>query len=71
MHRDLNVDEVLSPVESQAGQSAVPRPAYDWAAANRKKKEAIAQLASLAGIMDDVDARINELIDRTRNLDLD
>ncbi len=74
VHRDLNVDEVvdvLSPVESQAGQPAVPRPAYDWAAANQKKKEAIAQLASLSATMDDIDARINELIERTRNLDLD
>lgn len=38
VHRDLNVDEVvdvLSPVESQVGQLAVPRRASDWAAATR------------------------------------
>ena len=73
-HRDLDVDEVvdiLSPAETEAGEPAPPRPTYDWAAANQKKKDAIAQLASLSTTMDDIDARINQLIDRTRNLDLD
>jgi len=41
------------------------------AGANRRKKEAIAQLTWLAVIMDDVDARINALIERTRDLELD
>jgi len=74
VHRDRNVDEVvavLSPAETEAGEPAPTRPAYDWAAANQKKKEAIAQLASLSTTMEDIDARINELIDRTRNLELD
>jgi len=73
-HRDLNVDavvDVLSPADTGAGEPAVPPPAYDWAAANQKKKEAIAQLASLSTTMDDIDARINQLIDRTRSLELD
>lgn len=73
-HRDLDVDEVvdiLSPPETEAGEPAPPRPAYDWAAANQKKKEAIAQLASLSASMDDIDTRINQLIDRTRSLELD
>jgi len=73
-HRDLDVDEIvdiLSPAENEAGEPAPPRPAYDWAAANQKKKDAIAHLASLSTTMDDIDARINELIDRTRNLELD
>jgi len=48
----------VSPAETDAGKPAVPRPAYDWAAANHKKKEAIAQLASLSTTMDDIDARI-------------
>ncbi len=74
VHRDRNVDEVvavLSPAETEAGEPAPTRPAYDCAAANQKKKEAIAQLASLSTTMEDIDARINELIDRTRNLELD
>jgi len=50
---------------------APPGPAYDWVAANRKKKEVIAQLAWLSATMDDVDARINALIERTRDLELD
>ncbi len=73
-HRDLDVDEVvdiLSPAETEAGEPATPRPVYDWAAANQTKKDAIAQLASLSSTMDDIDARITQLIDRTRNLDLD
>ncbi len=73
-HRDLNVDEAvdnLNPAETEAGEPAPPRPAYNWAAANQKKKDAIAQLASLSTTMDDIDTRINALIDRTRNLELD
>ena len=74
-HRDLNVDDVADVLNAAdntpVGEPAVPRPAYDWAAANQRKKEAIAQLASLSATMDDIDARTNELIERTRNLDLD
>ncbi len=73
-HRDLDVDEiadVLNPAETEARQPVIPRPAYDWAAANQKKKEAVAQLASLSASMDDIDTRINQLIDRTRRLELD
>ena len=73
-HRELDVDDVvdlLDPVEAAAGESTVPRPVYDWAAANRKKKDAIAQLRSLSATMDDIDARINELAERAQNLDLD
>ncbi len=73
-HRDLDVDEiadVLNPAETEAREPVIPRPAYDWAAANQKKKEAIAQLASLSATMDDIDTRINQLIDRTRGLELD
>ena len=43
----------------------------DWAAANQKKKDAIAELTSQSATMDDIDARINEPGERTRNLDLD
>lgn len=63
-HRDLDVDDVvdvLRPADLDAGEPAAPGPAYDWAAANQKKKEAIAQLASLSTAMDDIEARINQL----------
>ena len=73
-HRDLHVDDVadvLNLAEPVAAEPTVPRPAWDWAAANQKKKEAIVQLASLSAAMDDIDARIDELAERTRNLDLD
>ncbi len=75
-HRDPKMLEVYAPLvmsaaETDAGEPASPGPAYDWVAANRKKKKAIAQLASLSATMDDVDARINALIERTRDLELD
>jgi len=73
-HRDLNVDDVidtLNPAETGAGEQTVSRPAYDWAAANQRKKEAIAAMAVLTETMDDIDARINALVERTRNLELD
>ena len=44
---------------------------WDWAAANQKKKEAINAMAALTQTMDDIDARINALLHRTRNLELD
>ena len=60
--RDLNPDvDVDRATETAAVQPAVPQPPYDWAAANQKKKDAIAQLASLSTTMDDVDTKINEL----------
>ena len=73
-HRDLDVDDVvhvLNPTEPEPREPTVPLPAWDWAAANQKKKDAIAVLASLTATMDDIDARINELAERTRNLDLE
>jgi len=73
-HRDLNVDgviDVLNPTEAPTKEQTVSRPVYDWAAANQKKKDAIAQIASLSATMDEMDARINALVERTRNLELD
>jgi len=75
-HRDLNVDGVIDVLNPTAAatrtiEQTVSRPVYDWAAANQKKKDAIAQLASLSATMDEMDARINALVERTRNLELD
>ncbi len=44
---------------------------WDWAAANQKKKEAIAAMTTLTQTMDDIDARIDALLESTRNLELD
>ena len=74
VHRDLNVGgviDVLNPTEAPTKEQTVSRPVYDWAAANQKKKDAIAQLASLSATMDEMDDRINALVERTRNLELD
>ncbi len=48
-HRDLDIDdvvEILNPAETKPREPAAPLPAWDWAAANQKKKDAIAVLAS-------------------------
>jgi hypothetical protein len=62
---------VLDRAEPVAARPTVPRPAWDWIAANQKKKEALTQLASLSAAMDDIDARIVEPAERTRKLDFD
>lgn len=50
--------ETTAPLASKPGQ----RPGWDWAAANQRKKAAITALAPLIDILDDIDARINELL---------
>ncbi len=43
---------------------------WDWAAASQRKKDAVQQLAPLADALDDVEARITELVARTKELEL-
>jgi len=74
-HKALEVGHFVAVLG--AGQTAPEpapapvQPAWDWAAANQKKKEAIAAMTTLTQTMDDIDARINVLVERTRNLELD
>jgi hypothetical protein len=74
-HQALDVEQFVAIVST--GQSApepvsaTERPVWDWAAANQKKKDAITAVAALTQTMDDIDARINALLERTRNLELD
>ena len=49
---------------------AVARPVYDWEAANQRKKDAVQQLAPLADALEDIEARIDELLARTKDLEL-
>ena len=70
-HRAIPVDEFTavlnSPTqtpETPAPSAPAPRPVWDWAAANQKKSAAIAALA----LLNDIDARINELAARARLL---
>ncbi len=75
-HKALQVEDfVAAPdtpdqVATEPASAAGP-PVWDWDAANQKKKEAIAEMATLTQTMDDIDARINALVERTRNLELD
>ncbi len=72
-HNALRVDDVLAVLsadqQTAAPAPAAPRPVWDWAAANQRKKDAVQQLAPLADALDDIEARIDELIARTKDLD--
>ena len=73
-HRVLDVDEPAA--SAGVDQTAVtPTPAatrvvYDWEAANQRKKYAVQQLAPFADALDDIEARIDELLARTNELEL-
>ena len=73
-HRVLDVGEVITSagVDEAATEPApvVARPVYDWEAANQRKIDAVQQLAPLADALDDIEARIDELIARTKDLEL-
>jgi len=74
-HKALRVDDrvaVLNAVQAVAEPAtAAAPPVWDWAAANQRKKDAVQQLAPLADALDDIEARIDELLSRTRQLELD
>ena len=42
-------------------EQLVTRPVWDWAAANERKKDAVAALAPRTVILDDIDDEIDEL----------
>jgi len=73
-HKVLDVEQFVAAmtVDHRAPESApVERSVWDWAAANKNNKQAIAAMATLTQTMDDIDARTNALVERTRNLELD
>jgi hypothetical protein len=74
-HKVLDVDELVAVVGADqaavAPTPAMARPVWDWAAANQRKKDAVQQLAPLADALDDIEARIAELVARTNKLELD
>ena len=71
-HRVLDVDEVVTTAGvDQAAIEPAPaaaRPVYDWEAANQRKIDAVQKLAPLADALDDLEARIAELVTRTKDL---
>ncbi len=73
-HRVLDVDELVAVADAnQVAEDPVPavaRTVYDWEAANQRKKDAVQQLAPLADALDDIETRIDELIARTKDLEL-
>jgi len=72
-HKALDVDELVAVVDAnQVAVDPAPaaRPVYDWEAANQRKIDAVRQLAPLADALDDIEARIADLIARTNNLEL-
>jgi len=75
-HRAVPVDEFTASLGGPAQtpdtppmSAPVPHPVWDWAAANEKKKAAIAALAPLTDMLDDIDARINDLAARAKQLE--
>ena len=46
------------------------RLAWDWAAANQRKMDAVQQLEPLADALDDIETRIAELVAKTKELEL-
>lgn len=76
VHRAVPIDEFPATLDSpaQGSESTMPgvplqRLVWDWAAANDKKNAAITALAPLADLLDDIDARINELAARGKQLE--
>jgi len=73
-HKVLDADELVA--TGAAGPPAVepvpavPRPVWDWEAANQRKIDAVRQLAPLADALDDIERRIAALIARTNDLEL-
>ena len=75
-HRAVAVDEFTAVLDGPAQTPEItvpsvpaPRPVWDWAAANDKKRAAIAALAPLTDMLDDIDARIKELAARAKQLE--
>jgi len=67
-HKALRVDELVAVLTDhqtapEPATVAVP-PMWDWAAANQRKKDAVQQLAPLAGALDAIENRIAELVAR-------
>ena len=44
---------------------------WDWAAVNQRKKDAVQQLAPLAGALYDIENRVAEILARTKDLELE
>ncbi len=73
-HKALRVDDLVAVLNADGTTAeqppAVAPPVWDWAAANQRKKDAVRELAPLADVFDVVEARIEGLIARTRELEL-
>ena len=71
-HRAVPLDDfvaVLHTDQAAPDPAPAPAPVWDWATANQRKIDAVRQAAPLAVILDDLDARIAELLARTKDLD--
>lgn len=79
-HRMLRIDELTTVLHEQHEAAAAVEPAtrpaarpawvgVDWAAANERKQAAITALTPLTEVFDDVDARIEQLLARVKQLE--
>ena len=73
-HKVLQVDDLVAVLHVEhvaaAPAPAAPAPVWDWEAANQRKIDAVRQLAPLADALDDIEARIADLLARTSDLEL-
>ena len=70
-HRAVPLDDfvaVLHTDQAAPDPTPAPAPVWDWSAANQRKIDAVRQAAPLTEILDDLDARIAELLARPTSL---
>ena len=72
-HKALRVEDLAAVLNADqattAPAPALQLPVWDWEAANQRKIDAVRQLAPLADALDDIEARIDELVARTKGLE--
>jgi len=69
-HRAVPLDDFVAILNEAPGAFVpAPAPAWDWATANQRKKDAVQQLAPLTEALDDIEVRIDELIAKTKGLE--
>ena len=72
-HKSIPLDDfvaVLHTDQAAAEPAKAAAAVWDWATANHRKIDAVQQLAPLADALDDLEARIEQMLRRTNDLEL-
>ena len=73
-HKAVPLYDLAVALKTDPAAETTPAPAlpvWDWAAANQRKIDAVQQLAPLTDALDDLEARIADLVAKTKDLTLD